>query len=79
MNLLTHSIAQGPVDALVTHHATGALELGGHDGCEEMSTVTFHLEMLADDAFRNEALHVGRGGVGHAGDYLRRTIGVCSG
>jgi hypothetical protein len=66
MNLLAHSIAEGPVDPLVTGDAARAFELGGDDGGEEMAAIALDLEVRAGKAVGNESLDLGRGGIGHA-------------
>ena len=49
VNLLAHSIAEGPVDPLVAGDAAAAGELGGDDGREEMAPVAVDLEMVEPD------------------------------
>jgi hypothetical protein len=56
MNLLAHPVAQSFVDLLVAFDAAGTLELGGHDGGEEMAPVTVYRDVLADHAVRDVAL-----------------------
>ncbi len=58
MNLLAHSIAQGPVNPLVTSDATGTIKLPGNDGGEEMPAVTLDRQMLAVEPLGNEVLNV---------------------
>ena len=62
MDLLAHSIAQRRVDALVARHARAALELGRHDGGEEVPPVAFDLEVLAGQAGGDEVAHFVGGG-----------------
>ena len=52
VDLFAHSIAERRVDALVARDARAALELGRHDGGEEVAAVAFDLEVLAGQARR---------------------------
>ncbi len=65
MDLLTHSIAEHPVDPLMAGHARAAFELVGNDRGKEMPPIPFDLEMFAAQAGSDEAAHVVSGGINH--------------
>ena len=65
VDLLAHSIAQCRIHPLVAPDARQAVELGRHDGGEEMAAVALHLEVGARQSLRDVALDVGGGRVAH--------------
>jgi membrane-associated protein len=54
MNLLSHSIAQGPVNRLMASNATGSFELNRYHGGIEMAPIALHLYVRADKALRKK-------------------------
>jgi hypothetical protein len=65
MDLGTHSIAQGLIDALMAANAALAVKFCGHDGREKVLPITFHDQVLAGQAGGDELLNLFGRGVGH--------------
>jgi hypothetical protein len=65
MDLGTHSIAQGLVDALMAANATFAVEFCRDNGREKVLAIAFHGQVLARQTGGDELLNLFRRGVGH--------------
>jgi hypothetical protein len=65
MDLGTHSIAQGLVDALMAANAALAVEFCRNNGGKEVLAITFDGQVLTRQTGGDELLNLFRRGVGH--------------